>query len=122
MSGSRDVVVVGGGIVGIAVAASCARRGLTVTLCESGGLAQAASGRNQGLVIGPNPPEMEAIGRVTLEHLLDLHERSGAAFAFDRDPYGCLMLGDEGGERLSQAELRAAEPLLAPQSRAPGST
>ena len=64
MSRSPDVVVVGGGIVGIAVAASCARRGLAVTLCESAGLAQAASGRNQGLVIGPNPPAMEAIGRV----------------------------------------------------------
>ena len=47
MSRSPDVVVVGGGIVGIAVAASCARRGMRVTLCESAGLAQAASGRNQ---------------------------------------------------------------------------
>ncbi|MDP9258320.1 MAG: FAD-binding oxidoreductase, partial [Actinomycetota bacterium] len=109
---SPDVVVVGGGIVGIAVAASCARRGLAVTLCEAGGLAQAASGRNQGLVIGPNPPEMEAIGRLTLELLLDLHERSGRAFAFDRDPYGCLMLGDEDGELLDGAALREAEPLL----------
>ena len=85
MSASPDVVVVGGGIVGIAVAASCAQRGLSVTLCEAGGLAQAASGRNQGLVIGPHQPEMESIGRRTLELLLDLHERSGEAFAFDRD-------------------------------------
>jgi D-hydroxyproline dehydrogenase subunit beta len=110
---SADVVVVGGGIVGIAVAASCARRGMTVSLCESGGLAQAASGRNQGLVIGPHLPAMESIGRRTLELFLDLHERSGAAFAFDRDEHGCLILSDEGGEWLSQAELRAAEPLLA---------
>ncbi|HMG98698.1 MAG TPA: FAD-dependent oxidoreductase [Gaiellales bacterium] len=48
MSRSPDVLVVGGGIVGIAVAASCARRGLAVTLCEARGLAEAASGRNQG--------------------------------------------------------------------------
>jgi D-hydroxyproline dehydrogenase subunit beta len=114
VSASPDVVVVGGGIVGIAVAASCAQRGLSVTLCESGGLAQAASGRNQGLVIGPHHPAMEAIGRRTLELFLDLHERSGGSFAFDRDEHGCLILGDEGGERLSQAELHAAEPLLAP--------
>ena len=114
MSRSPDVVVVGGGIVGIAVAASCARRGLRVTLCEAAGLAQAASGRNQGLVIGPHHPAMESIGRSTLELFLDLHERSGHAFAFDRDPHGCLILSPEGGDRLTAAELRAAEPLLAP--------
>jgi D-hydroxyproline dehydrogenase subunit beta len=114
VSRSRDVVVVGGGIVGIAVAASCARRGLRVTLCEAAGLAGAASGRNQGLVIGPHHPAMESIGRRTLELFLDLHERSGRAFAFDREPHGCLILSPEGGERLSTAELRAAEPLLAP--------
>ncbi len=114
MSRSPDVVVVGGGIVGIAVAASCARRGMRVTLCESAGLAQAASGRNHGLVIGPHHPAMETIGRRSLELFLDLHERSGEAFAFDRDPHGCLVLSHEGGEGLSPAELRAAEPLLAP--------
>lgn len=114
MSRSPDVVVVGGGIVGIAVAASCARRGLRVTLCEAAGLAGAASGRNQGLVIGPHLPEVESIGRRTLELFLDLHERSGHAFAFDRDPHGCLILSPEGGAALSAAELRASEPLLAP--------
>jgi D-hydroxyproline dehydrogenase subunit beta len=116
VSRSPDVVVIGGGIVGISVAASCARRGMQVALCEAAGLAGAASGRNHGLVIGPNPPEMEAIGRRTLELLLDLHERSGAAFAFDREPHACLMLGDqgEGGEVLRGDELRALEPLLGP--------
>ncbi len=114
MSRSRDVVVVGGGIVGLAVAASCAKRGLQVTLCEAAGLASAASGRNQGLVIGPHLPAAESIGRRTLELFLDLHERSGRAFAFDRDPHGCLILSPEGGDVLSAAELRAAEPLLAP--------
>lgn len=112
---SPDVVVVGGGIVGISVAASCARRGLAVTLCEAGGLAQAASGRNHGLVIGPNPPAMEAIGRQTVELLLDLHERSGAAFDLDREPHPCLILGEEEGvEMLDEAGLRELEPLLAP--------
>jgi glycine/D-amino acid oxidase-like deaminating enzyme len=114
---SRDVVVVGGGIVGISVAASCARRGLRVTLCEAGGLAQAASGRNQGLVIGPHPPGTEAIGRRTVELLLNLHERSDAAFAFDREPYPCLMLGDEGGELLPGEALHELEPLLAADVR-----
>jgi glycine/D-amino acid oxidase-like deaminating enzyme len=112
VSRSPDVVVVGGGIVGIAVAASCARRGLRVTLCEAGGLAQAASGRNHGLVIGPNPPETAAIGQRTIELLLDLHERSGEAFAFDREPYPCLILGGEHDEMLSGEDLREQEPLV----------
>jgi glycine/D-amino acid oxidase-like deaminating enzyme len=114
VSRSPDVVVVGGGIIGIAAAASCARRGLRVTLCEAAGLAGAASGRNQGLVIGPHLPQMESIGSRTLELFLDLHERSGQAFAFDREPHGCLILSPEGGDAISAAELRAAEPLLAP--------
>jgi glycine/D-amino acid oxidase-like deaminating enzyme len=114
VSRSPDVVVVGGGIVGIAVAAACARRGLLVTLCEAAGLAQAASGRNHGLVIGPNPPEMEAIGQRTLELLLELHERSEAAFAFDREPHPCLILGGESDEMLPGEELCELEPLLAP--------
>ena len=115
MSRSPDVVVVGGGIVGIAVAASCARRGLSVTLCEAGGLAQAASGRNQGLVIGPHHAVDGADRRAARSScFLELHERSGASFAFDRDPHGCLVLSDEGGERLGARELRAVEPLLAP--------
>lgn len=112
MTRSPDVVVVGGGIVGIAVAASCARSGMRVTLCEAAGLAQAASGRNHGLVIGPNPPEMESIGQRTIELLLDLHERSGEAFAFDREPYPCLILGGERDEMLSAEGLREREPLL----------
>jgi D-hydroxyproline dehydrogenase subunit beta len=81
---------------------------------EAAGLASAASGRNQGLVIGPHKPEAEAIGRRTLELFLDLHERSGGAFAFDRDPHGCLMLDATGDDLLRGDDLRAAEPLLAP--------
>ena len=65
-------------------------------------------------MIGPHHPVMESIGRRTLELFLDLHERSGHAFAFDREPHGCLILSPEGGDPMTPAELRAAEPLLAP--------
>jgi glycine/D-amino acid oxidase-like deaminating enzyme len=47
---SRDVVVVGGGIVGCATAYYAAREGLNVTLLESKEIAFGASGRNPGFV------------------------------------------------------------------------
>jgi len=45
-----DVVVIGGGIVGVATAYFLARRGLRVVLCEKGRIAGEQSGRNWGWV------------------------------------------------------------------------
>jgi glycine/D-amino acid oxidase-like deaminating enzyme len=43
-----DVVIVGGGIVGVTCAVELAGRGASVTLLERDGIAAGASGRNQG--------------------------------------------------------------------------
>lgn len=106
-----DVIVIGGGVVGVATAWHCAEAGLGVRLYERDALAAHASGRNQGLVIGPHPPEMAAIAAQGLDLYLDLHAASGAAFFLDRDPHGCLMVGE--GD-LTGAALAEVEPLLAP--------
>ncbi len=45
---SRDVIVVGGGIVGCATAYFCAREGMSVTLLEQKTIGYGASGRNPG--------------------------------------------------------------------------
>jgi glycine/D-amino acid oxidase-like deaminating enzyme len=41
-----DVVVIGGGIVGVSTALSLAEKGLSVTLCEKGRIAAEQSSRN----------------------------------------------------------------------------
>lgn len=50
MGRSTDVLVVGGGIVGAAIAYHLARRGVSVTLLEADRLASGATGRNLGFI------------------------------------------------------------------------
>jgi glycine/D-amino acid oxidase-like deaminating enzyme len=45
---SADVVVIGGGIVGVSTALCLAERGVSVALCEKGGIAAEQSSRNWG--------------------------------------------------------------------------
>lgn len=49
---SADVAIVGGGIAGIAAAYALARAGAAVVVLERGELAEGASGRNAGFVLG----------------------------------------------------------------------
>ncbi|MEZ5235602.1 MAG: FAD-dependent oxidoreductase [Acidimicrobiales bacterium] len=106
-----DVVVVGGGMVGIATAWALARAGASVTLVERDGLAGHASGRNQGLLTAPHPPPLRAIAAAGLAGYEELHDRSGGAFFLDRSPHGCLLVG--AGD-LTGAALAAEEPQLGP--------
>jgi glycine/D-amino acid oxidase-like deaminating enzyme len=57
---AADVVVIGGGIVGMSTALSLAERGVSVALCEKGALAAEQSSRNWGWVrkMGRDPREM----------------------------------------------------------------
>ena len=49
---TADVAIVGGGIAGIATAYALAREGASVVVLERGELAEGASGRNAGFVLG----------------------------------------------------------------------
>ncbi len=110
--------MVGGGIIGAALAAQCARRGMQVTLCERERLAAGASGRNAGLVVGPHPPELEAIARRSVKEYRDLHFATGDAFAFDRDSIGSLVVAGDPAQLaadevpLASEDLAREEPLL----------
>lgn len=55
-----EVVIVGGGIVGVCTALFLARKGVPVVLCEKGALAEEQSGRNWGWVrkMGRDPREV----------------------------------------------------------------
>ena len=50
MPGSADVVIIGGGIVGVSTAWFLAKQGVNVVLCEKGHIAGEQSGRNWGWV------------------------------------------------------------------------
>ena len=58
-----DVVIIGGGIIGVCAALELAGRGIRTTLCEKGIIAGEQSGRNWGWVrqMGRDPCEIELI-------------------------------------------------------------
>ncbi|HKF85471.1 MAG TPA: FAD-dependent oxidoreductase, partial [Candidatus Limnocylindrales bacterium] len=82
-----DVSILGGGIVGTALAAELAGRGATVTLYERTAIAAGASGRNSGVVWHPADPVLAALYRESLERYRALPDELAAA------------LGDETPER-----------------------
>jgi glycine/D-amino acid oxidase-like deaminating enzyme len=59
----QDVVIIGGGIIGVSAAYFLAKRGLRVTLCEKGRIAGEQSSRNWGFVRqqGRDPAEIPMI-------------------------------------------------------------
>ena len=50
VASSADVVVIGGGIIGVSTAWFLAKQGIDVVLCEKGHIAGEQSGRNWGWV------------------------------------------------------------------------
>jgi D-hydroxyproline dehydrogenase subunit beta len=110
-----DVAVIGGGIVGCALAAFLAEGGATVRLYEREAIAAGASGRNSGVVQDPLDPALSALYAESLEHYRGL----GHGFALPADPVGLLIVGTQlgpappGATLLEGAALRAAEPTLA---------
>lgn len=139
---SGDVVVVGGGVIGLSVAWRLAQRGLAVTVVDddpAGGASRAAAG-----MLAPITEAHfgeEALTAFNLESARrwpafagEVEEASGfpvgyrtegtLAVAFDADDLRVLTqlrayhdrLG-LGGERLRGRECRAREPLLSPQIR-----
>ena len=73
-----EVVVIGGGIVGVSTALALARRGVPVTLCEKGALAAEQSSRNWGWVrnMGRDPRELPLMIEA-MRIWADIEERVG---------------------------------------------
>ncbi|MGZ8633695.1 MAG: NAD(P)/FAD-dependent oxidoreductase, partial [Solirubrobacteraceae bacterium] len=126
-AGAPDVAVIGGGIVGCAVAAFAAEDGARVRLYERERLAAGASGRNSGLVQHPLDAGLTGL----FEASVALYRELGHGFSLPRDPAGVLFVGEDAAalepvraaiardvpelvaEPLKGAELHAAEPGLA---------
>ena len=97
-----DVAIIGGGIVGTALAAELAGRGAAVTLYERTAIAAGASGRNSGVVWHPTDPTLAALYRESLAAYRALPDALAAAlpasaperrFRLDPEPAGILAIG-----------------------------
>lgn len=141
--GPSDVCVVGGGVAGLAVARSLARRGLSVTVIEGLRPGAGASGAAGGMLA----PQAEAHGRDEFFDLLcasremypdfaeALREESGVDVELDRTGTLYVALDERDEEELERrfawqtrallpvewlasGEARSLEPALSPRVRA----
>ena len=110
--GSRQVLVVGGGLAGCATAASLAMRGWQVTLLERhGALAEEASGNPQGVLYLKLSAHGTALSQLVVGgfgHTRRLLERLQAGD--DWSACGVLQLAFDGKEAERQQRLAAAFP------------
>ncbi|CAA7601044.1 FAD dependent oxidoreductase [Acididesulfobacillus acetoxydans] len=106
MKETWDVVVVGAGMVGLAVAYELSRRNLRVALLDKGGLGQGASAANCGLVLASDA-EPGLSRDLTLEGfrlLSTLSARLGYDFEFEQKTFLQALI--------SETELAEAEEML----------
>jgi glycine/D-amino acid oxidase-like deaminating enzyme len=112
-----DVAVIGGGIVGCALAAFLAEGGADVTLYEREAIAAGASGRNSGVLQHPFDDALVGLYEESLRHYAELD-----GFALPAQPSGLLIVspGPLTAERFPELrpqlleDAREAEPSLAP--------
>src|SRR5919197_1351627 len=111
-----DVVVVGGGIVGMAAAAELAGAGASVVLVERAEIGAGASGRNSGILWRPPDRVLDALYVETLAILRELAaERPAGPFHVPDQPVGILNLShDQAGMRSRASELARSHPQYAP--------
>ncbi|MEO8509757.1 MAG: FAD-binding oxidoreductase [Chloroflexota bacterium] len=106
----RDVIVIGGGIIGCAAAAMLAERGVRVTLVEATAIGAGASGRNLGAVQHPYDPILEPLFDASVADYATLD-----GLGFPPEPAGLLLLStDADGLRARTDALRATLPHLDP--------
>jgi glycine/D-amino acid oxidase-like deaminating enzyme len=116
-----DVVVIGGGIVGCAVAAHLADAGRTVVLIEQTAIAAGASGRNSGVIQHPFDPVLVDLYRETLARYRALPTAVDAGLALADAPAGLLMVAHDADVlRAQAAALARTHPELRPEFLGPG--
>ncbi|HUP54453.1 MAG TPA: FAD-binding oxidoreductase [Methylomirabilota bacterium] len=117
-----EVVVIGGGIVGVSCAAQLAEAGRRVVLFERTEIAAAASGRNSGVVQHPFDPVLIDLHLETLDLYRQLSATDGAGEGFElsAEPAGLLMVThDADAARRLAHDLASSHPRLSPVFLAP---
>jgi len=112
-----DVIVIGGGIVGVSAAAELAATGRRVVLLERTAVAAGASGRNSGVVQHPFDPVLVDLHLETVRMYRTLDEDAGSRkpFALPAEPVGLLLVThDPAVARRSADDLVEPHPGLAP--------
>jgi glycine/D-amino acid oxidase-like deaminating enzyme len=122
VSPNADVAVIGGGIVGCALAAFLAEDGARVRLYERDEVAAGASGRNSGLL--QHPMDEALVGVFAASDAL--YRELGHGFELPAEPAGVLVLGEDAAAlEPTRAGIAArfpelgAEPLDAPHELEP---
>ncbi|GAB1689328.1 glycine oxidase ThiO [Krasilnikovia sp. M28-CT-15] len=139
MSGTPDVAIVGGGIVGLAIAWRLAQRGTRVVVHDPGPPEQGAWHVAAGMLApgGESPFERPALGRLMAESArrwpgfaTELGEQTGRDLGYDEaGTLGVALTVDDVAEasrvwrhlglnRLGPSDLRGREPALSPRVRA----
>src|SRR5688500_8698628 len=59
----RDVVIIGGGLTGCAVAQACAAAGVRAVVLEAGRIGQGAAGRSAGLLLPEPGPSFRSLSQ-----------------------------------------------------------
>ncbi len=108
-----DIIVVGGGVIGLSVADRLAREGLSVTLLERGACGREASWAAAGVLKPGNPNRrgpMQQLQRASLamfaDYCADLHDRTG----IDPEYIACgaiELLFDDQRYRMAASEEQA---------------
>lgn len=109
---SVDIAVVGGGIVGCALAAFLAEGGAKVVLYEREEIAAGASGRNSGVVQDPLDPALTELYEESLRHYRELED-----FELPEHPVGLLLISEQPFEHPGAEPIQdphTLEPALAP--------
>lgn len=89
-----DVLVVGGGVIGLCVAVECTRAGMSVLLVERGRLAECASGRAAGGLSPDVHPELGEDWHRLARSSLALHRELDAELGFGLRPRDVLVVPD----------------------------
>ena len=117
---SWDVVIAGGGIIGLSLALALRKRGMTVMVVERGEPGREASHAAAGMLADKDPhcaPELRALAfasaKLYPEYVHEVEDESGMRVDFRTD--GTIYLSTEPektGRPLSTAELSKLEPEL----------